>query len=148
MAFFPSLKHNFIAYRSSKVSSRPDCIFEIHQLRKSGFSWVYSCCSCSFEPEILKIVQSSHKMYSNNVLNFLPHYLPELPTKIDSYLSWWILHKLKCNQLLPHLNAERRFPLMSVAFSTPLKCVLVLAIHAFAFYGTELWLYLLLESGI
>ena len=26
------LKHNFIAYRSSKVSSRPDCIFEIHQL--------------------------------------------------------------------------------------------------------------------
>ena len=28
-----SLKQNFIAYRSSKVSSRPDCIFEIHQLR-------------------------------------------------------------------------------------------------------------------
>ena len=33
--FFPSLKHNFIAYRSSKVSSRPDCIFEIHQLWQS-----------------------------------------------------------------------------------------------------------------
>ena len=28
VAFFPSLKQNFIAYRSSKVSSRPD--FEIH----------------------------------------------------------------------------------------------------------------------
>ena len=28
-AFFPSLKHNFVAYRSS---SRPDCIFEIYQL--------------------------------------------------------------------------------------------------------------------
>ena len=27
---FPTLKLNFIAYRSSKVSSRPDCIFEIH----------------------------------------------------------------------------------------------------------------------
>ena len=26
VAFFPSLKHNFIAYRSSKVSSRPNCI--------------------------------------------------------------------------------------------------------------------------
>ena len=26
--------------------------------------------SCSFEPEILKIGQSSHKMYSNNILNF------------------------------------------------------------------------------
>ena len=32
MAFFPSLKQNFIAYRSSKVSSRPACIFEIQQL--------------------------------------------------------------------------------------------------------------------
>ena len=56
VAFFPSLKHNFIAYRSSKVSSRPDCIFEIHQLWQSGFSRVYSnsCCSCSFEPEIIR----------------------------------------------------------------------------------------------
>ena len=55
-SFFPSLKHNFIAYRSSKVSWRPDCIFEIHQLWQSGFSGVYSnsCCSCSFEPEIIK----------------------------------------------------------------------------------------------
>ena len=31
VAFFPSLKQNFIAYPSSKVSSHPDCIFEIHQ---------------------------------------------------------------------------------------------------------------------
>ena len=29
---FPSLKHNFITYRSFNVSSRPDYIFEIHQL--------------------------------------------------------------------------------------------------------------------
>ena len=28
------------------------------------------CCSCWFEPEIIKIGQSSHKMYSNNILNF------------------------------------------------------------------------------
>ena len=27
------------------------------------------CCSCSFETEIIKIGQSSHKMYSNNMLN-------------------------------------------------------------------------------
>ena len=32
VAFFPSLKQNFIAYLSSKVSSLPDCILEIHQL--------------------------------------------------------------------------------------------------------------------
>ena len=69
---FPSLKQNFIAYRSSKVSWRPDCIFEIHQLWQSGFSRVYSnCyCSCSFEPEIISIGQSSHKMYNNKILNF------------------------------------------------------------------------------
>ena len=72
VAFFPSLKQNFIAYRSSKVSSRLDYIFEIHQLWQSGFSRVYSnsCCSCLFEPEIIKIGQPSHKMYSNNIVNF------------------------------------------------------------------------------
>ena len=43
VAFFPSLKHNFIAYRSS---SRSDCILEIHQLWQSGFSRVYSNCCC------------------------------------------------------------------------------------------------------
>ena len=66
VAFFPNLKRNFIAYHSSKC---PHCIFEIHQLWQSGFSRVYSnsCCYCSFEPEIIK---PSHKMYSNNILNF------------------------------------------------------------------------------
>ena len=72
VAFFPSLKQNFIAYRSSKVFSRPDCIYDIHQLWQWSFSRVYSncCCSCSFEPEIIKIGQSSHNMYSNNLVNF------------------------------------------------------------------------------
>ena len=71
-SIFPSLKQNFIAYCSSKVSSRPDCTFEIHQLWISGFSRAYSncCCSCSFDPEIIKIGQSSDKMYRNNILNF------------------------------------------------------------------------------
>ena len=32
VVFFAGLKQNVIAYRSSRVSSRPDCIFEIHQL--------------------------------------------------------------------------------------------------------------------
>ena len=66
---FSSLKQNFMAYCSSK---EPDCIFEIHQLWQSDCNRVYSncCCSCSFEPEIIKIVQSSHKMHSNNKGNF------------------------------------------------------------------------------
>ena len=69
LAFFPSLKQNSIVYRSS---SRPDSIFENHQLWQSGFSRVYSncCCSCSFEPEIIKIGQSSHKMHNNNIVDF------------------------------------------------------------------------------
>ena len=66
---FSSLKQNFIAYRSSKVS---DYISENHQLWQSGFSRVYSncCCSCLFEAEIIKICQSAYKMYSNNILIF------------------------------------------------------------------------------
>ena len=69
---FSKFKTDFFAYRSSKVSSLPDCIFEIHQQWQSGFSRVYtnSCCSCSFEAEIIKIGQSSHKMDSNNIVNF------------------------------------------------------------------------------
>ena len=72
VVFFSSLKYNFIAYRSSKVSSRPDCILEIPQLWQSGFNRVYSncCCSSSFKLEIIKIGQSCHKMYSNNIVNF------------------------------------------------------------------------------
>ena len=70
--FFPSLKQNFIAYHSSKMSSRPDCIFVIHQLWQVGFSRVYSnfCCSCSFRSETRKIGQPFYKMYSNNIVNF------------------------------------------------------------------------------
>ena len=93
--FFPNLKQNFIAYRSSKVSSRPDCIFEIHQLWLSGFSRVYSnfCCSCSFEPEIIEIGQLSHKVYSNNIVNF-----QESPTILNACTkdSGYLL-KAPCN---------------------------------------------------
>ena len=56
----------------SKFKTEFYCIFKIDQLWQSGFSRVYSncCCSCSFEAEIIKIGQSSHKMYSNNIENF------------------------------------------------------------------------------
>ena len=75
---FSTFKTKFIAYRSSKMSSRTNCIFECNldertlKLCQSGFSRVYSnsCCSCSFHPEIIKIGQSSHKIYSNNIVNF------------------------------------------------------------------------------
>ena len=72
VALVPSLKQNFIAYSSSKVSSCPDCIFEIIQLWQSGFSRVYSncCCSCCSEPEMIQIGQSSHMMSSNNIVHF------------------------------------------------------------------------------
>ena len=56
---FPSLKQNLIAYRSSKVFSRPDCIFEIHQLWQSGFSRVYFNCCCK-SGNLLKEPRNTH----------------------------------------------------------------------------------------
>ena len=119
------------------VSSRPDCIFEIHQLCQSGFSRVYSnyYCSSSFEPEIIKIGQSSHKMYSNNIVNFqesttilnactekfckliecttykfFPNYLPIPEGKdIDSCLSQGHSYEMK------HKQSSSRFELGSLS---------------------------------
>ena len=107
-SFFPSLKQNFIAYRSSKVSSRPDFIFEIHHLWQSGFSRVYPncCCSCSFEAEIIKIGPSSHKIYSNNIVNFqkstkiLNACTNSLNTPRNFCISalFWVFTRLLCSE--------------------------------------------------
>ena len=58
---FPRLKQNFIAYRSSKVSSRPDCIFEIDQLWQSVM-WQLEgiACLCG------EIVFLSHNAFNLN----------------------------------------------------------------------------------
>ena len=97
--FFPTLKQNFTASRSSEVSSHPDCIFEIHQLWQSGFSRVYSngCCSCWFEPEIIKTGQLYHKIYSNNIVN--------------SQESTTILNACTKKKSGNLLNAPRSFPI-------------------------------------
>ena len=69
---FSKFKTEFycISFFLSVLTSRD--IFEIHQRWQSDFSRVYSncCCSSSFEREIITIGQSSHKMYSINILNF------------------------------------------------------------------------------
>ena len=102
--YFLSLKQNFIAYRSSKVS---DCIFEIHYLWQSDFSRVYSnsCCSCSFKLKIIKIGQFSHMMYSNNIVNF-----QESPTILNS-------HRKKCLEMyrmhLVHWIQQTSFSLIN-----------------------------------
>ena len=60
------LKQNFIAYRSSKVSSLQIALLKFTSFQQSGFCRVYSncCCSCSFKPEIIKLV----RLY--NIVNF------------------------------------------------------------------------------
>ncbi len=86
---FPSLKQNFIAYRSSKMS---DCIFEIHQLWQSGFSRVYSncCCSCLFEPEIIKIGQSSQNSVCYCYISYeITDQFLWFQVKMNSYCSNW-----------------------------------------------------------
>ena len=62
VAFFPSLKQNFIAYRSSKVS---DCILKFTNCNNHGLVGCIpiAAVAVSFEAEIIKIGQSSHKMY-------------------------------------------------------------------------------------
>ena len=97
VAFLPSLKQNFIAYRSSKVCSRPDCIFEIHQVQQSG------CCSCSFEAEIITIGQSSDKMSSNNIMNF-----QESTTILNACVKkvWKLIECTTYNQMLVYLQSQ------------------------------------------
>ena len=106
-SFFPSLKQNFIAYRFSKVSWRPDCIFKIHQLWQSGFGRVYSNCCCrrSFELEIIKVNQSSPEMYSNNILNF------QVSTSILSTCT-----KSSGNLLNAHV-LKKKCPLYAIKYS-------------------------------
>ena len=67
VVFFPSLKQNFIAYLSSNVSSRPDCIFKF---TSCGNQVLVGCIPIAavavyLNPES-KIGQSSYKMYSNS----------------------------------------------------------------------------------
>ena len=77
-------------------------IFEIPQLWKSGFSRVYSsrCCSCSFEPENIKIGQSSHKMYSNNTLN-----CQESTTTLNA----WTIFKILETYWMHHISISTLF---------------------------------------
>ena len=79
-------------------------IFEIHQLWQSGFSRVYSnsCCSCWFKPEIIKIGQSSHKMYSNIVVNFQESTtILNTCTKksLETYWRHYVLATFQCSRL-------------------------------------------------
>ena len=78
-----SLKHSIrFCGTFSKFKTEIYCIsFFLTSRLQSGFSRVYSncCCSCSFEPEIIKIGQSSHKMYSNNIM-----YLQESMTILNA----------------------------------------------------------------
>ena len=111
-SFFPSLKQNFIVYRSSKVS---DCIFEIHQLWQSGFSRVYSnsCCSCSFEAKIIKIGQSFHKMYSNNIVNFQES-TTILNACTKSLETYWMHHVCKTQDLALNSPQGLILPLIKI----------------------------------
>ena len=72
--FFQVLNHFFLHIVLLKCPHAQIAFFKIYQLWQSGFSRVYSncCCSCWFEPEIIKVVQSTHKMYSNNIVNSKP----------------------------------------------------------------------------
>ena len=134
VAFSPSLKQNFIAYRSSKLSSRPDCIFEIQQLWQSGFSRVYSnsYCRCTFEPEIIKIGQSSHKMYSNNIMNF---------QESTTILNAWTKYVLKLIEGFTYIYIYKAFNTFTNIMLQRVTFCLFVFIH-------RRWQKLLMTSGV
>ena len=129
--FFPSVKQNVIAYRSSKVSSHPDCIFEIHQLWQSSFSGVYfnSFCRCSFESEIIKIGLSSRKMYSNNILNFQD----SLPVQkcLETYWRHHVLSKKLLILVTIYENAQNSLNLFWCFF-----CIMLILNSEHAYFET------------
>ena len=118
-AFFQSLKQNFIACRSSKVS---DFIFEIHQLWQSDFCRVYSnsYCSCWFKAEIIKIGQSSHKMYSNKIVNF-----QESTIILNAHTKKKVWKLIVCTSYLEYLSKYERESFSVVA--NMLACNIVLS---------------------
>ena len=154
VAFFPSLKQNFIAYRSSKVSSHPDCIFEIDQLWQSGFSSVYSnCyCSCPFEPEIIKIGQSSHKMYSNNIVNFQES-TTILNACTKSLETYWMHHVVSPASIILFITIVRWFLPVTIVHRQPnvFRCHISSSQHVYGGnwkvlgYYTYVWLILLVK---
>ena len=63
------IPHRLPAFLKSLMPLKNWC--SIHaRWSKSSLKHSNCCCSCSFEAEIIKIGQSSHKIYSNNILNF------------------------------------------------------------------------------
>ena len=75
-----------------------------------------SSCSCSFKREIIKFGQSSHKMYSNNILNF-----QESMTILNACTK-------KYGNLL---NTPRTIPQSSPLTITPLTVCFIVHFHSF-----------------
>ena len=61
------------------------------------------CCSCSFEPEIIKIGQSSHKMYSNNILNFQES--TAILNACTKSLETYLIHLVYIIQIHTYINS-------------------------------------------
>ena len=81
------------------------------------------CCSCSFEPEIIKNGLSSHKMYNNNILNFQESTtILNLCTKNSGTL----------------LNAPRNYIIFSVPFfkvDFPFRLISYASMNGFFYIG-------------
>ena len=152
-----SLKHSirfcviFSKFKTEFYCILSHSIFEIHQLWQSGFGRVYSncCCSCSFEPEIIKIGLSSYKMYSNNILNLqesttilnahtknvwklivCPSYISVRETEIQSQVEWyqklkkWYLMLLRITLIIIGYGSRLwSNPRRGVALSSTHRCV-------------------------
>ena len=58
------------------------------------------CCSSSFEPEIIRIGQSSHEMYSNNIVNFQES---RVILNANTKKFWKLMHLVSCIYTCEHV---------------------------------------------
>ena len=91
VAFFPSLKQNFIAYPYFKVS---DCILEITSCDNQALVGYFPIAAVAVHLNLKseKIDQLSHKMVSNNILNFQESTTILNASIKKSLETYWITH--------------------------------------------------------
>ena len=81
-----------------------------------------SYCSCSFEAEIIRISQSSHKMYSNNILNFQECKKKSLETYWRHHVYIYIYIYIYISQKLA-LNSPKRLICPKIPINQLIKIV-------------------------
>ena len=101
------------------------------------------CCSCSFEPEIIKIGQSSHKIYSINILIF-EESLIILNACTKSLETYWIHHVCVCFQLFSFIweSFWHEVLLMGIKWDFNLLVFVVWMVFNYSYFCIYIYIYI------